>query len=225
MSQTEITLAYATPILRRLCDGAGPVNAGLKAAILERAEAPAGENKSNVGGWHSDTDLFNWPVPEVHQLLGWVGKATKSMMAATTRVSEVTGDLDAWAWANVLYDGGYNLPHLHADCMWSGVYYVDIGEADADVPRCGMLELMDPRPGIETLKVPGMPYSGGFRVQPRDGLLVMFPSWLYHFVRPYHGTRPRISIAFNLRILDTNLPDGVVGGAVSYPLMKTSDEY
>ena len=223
MNETEITLVYPTPILKQTCEDAPSVNAGLKAAILERARPPTGATKSNVGGWHSETDVFDWPVPEVRTLLGWVGKATKSMMSATSRMPGVTGDLEAWAWANVLYDGGYNLPHLHADCMWSGVYYVDVGEPDPDSELCGVLELMDPRPGIDILKVPGMPFSGGFRVEPRDGLMVMFPSWLYHFVRPYHGSRPRISVAFNLRIVDTNLPDGVVGGAISYPLMKTSD--
>ena len=35
---------------------------------------------------------------------------------------------------------------------------------------------------------------------PRAGVLVMFPSWLVHAVRPYVGTRTRISIAFNLSV-------------------------
>ena len=35
-------------------------------------------------------------------------------------------------------------------------------------------------------------------VVPRAGNLVMFPSWLSHAVRPYHGTDVRISIALNL---------------------------
>ncbi len=221
MSQTEITLVYPTPILQRQCDDAPAVNAALRDAILERAEPAKGAAKSNVGGWHSDTDLFDWPVPEVRVLLGWAAKATKSMMAATTRVDGVTGDLDAWGWANVLYAGGYNLPHVHGDAMWSGVYYVDIGEEDPADPLAGTLELLDPRGGIEALKIPGQPFSGGYRVRPRDGLLVLFPSWLQHFVRPYRGARPRISCAFNLRIVDTNLPTGVLGGAISYPLLKS----
>jgi hypothetical protein len=35
-------------------------------------------------------------------------------------------------------------------------------------------------------------------VAPRRGSIFMFPSWLFHGVRPYRGRRPRISIAFNL---------------------------
>jgi hypothetical protein len=37
-------------------------------------------------------------------------------------------------------------------------------------------------------------------VTPRDGLLVVFPAWLYHYVNPYQGTAPRISVAFNATI-------------------------
>ena len=33
-----------------------------------------------------------------------------------------------------------------------------------------------------------------------DDLLFMFPSWLFHQVRPYRGSGLRISIAFNLSV-------------------------
>ena len=35
-------------------------------------------------------------------------------------------------------------------------------------------------------------------IVPKAGNLVMFPSWLSHGVRPYHGDDVRISIALNL---------------------------
>ena len=36
----------------------------------------------------------------------------------------------------------------------------------------------------------------------RAGQLVMFPSWLYHEVLPYHGQRERIVVAFNAWLQD-----------------------
>ena len=44
--------------------------------------------------------------------------------------------------------------------------------------------------------------SGGVNeaLRPRAGRLVMFPAWLMHQVRPYHGNAERISIAFNLSL-------------------------
>ncbi|MGE5150505.1 MAG: putative 2OG-Fe(II) oxygenase [Rhodospirillaceae bacterium] len=38
------------------------------------------------------------------------------------------------------------------------------------------------------------------RIRPKAGRLVMFPSWVFHQVRPYHGGAERISIAFNLTV-------------------------
>ena len=38
------------------------------------------------------------------------------------------------------------------------------------------------------------------RIRPKPGKLVMFPSWVFHQVRPYHGNAERISIAFNLTV-------------------------
>ena len=37
-------------------------------------------------------------------------------------------------------------------------------------------------------------------VPPVAGVLVLFPAWIYHQVRPYAGKATRISIAFNLSI-------------------------
>ena len=37
-------------------------------------------------------------------------------------------------------------------------------------------------------------------VRPKTGLMVMFPAWLLHQVRPYKGGAERISIAFNLSL-------------------------
>ena len=40
------------------------------------------------------------------------------------------------------------------------------------------------------------------RVKPRDGMLVLFPSYLSHYQAMYKGTEDRIVIAFNSSITD-----------------------
>jgi hypothetical protein len=50
------------------------------------------------------------------------------------------------------------------------------------------------------VSAPGDPYGEPFRVRAQSGLLVMFPSWLYHWVHPYAGETPRIAISFNATI-------------------------
>jgi len=59
------------------------------------------------------------------------------------------------------------------------------------------LEFLDPRAGVDAVTAPGDPYGEPFRVRPQAGLLVIFPSWLYHWVHPYAGKTPRIAISFN----------------------------
>jgi hypothetical protein len=80
------------------------------------------------------------------------------------------------------------------------VYYVDGGAENPDQPLSGMLEFLDPRAGAEAVSAPGDPYGEHFRVRPQAGLLVVFPSWLYHWVHPYAGETPRIAISFNATI-------------------------
>ena len=102
------------------------------------------------------------------------------------------------AWAMVMYNGHYTVPHNHSDAHWACVYYADAGDADQEgAPASGLLALVDPRQGGRT--TPGLDYVGTtFTVVPKTGRLVVFPAWLLHYVHTYLGTRPRISIACNL---------------------------
>jgi hypothetical protein len=77
---------------------------------------------------------------------------------------------------------------------------VDSGTDSQDQPLSGVLEFLDPRAGAEAVSAPGDPYGELFRVRAQAGLLVMFPSWLYHWVHPYAGETPRIAISFNATV-------------------------
>ena len=37
-------------------------------------------------------------------------------------------------------------------------------------------------------------------IRPKAGMMIVFPSWLSHGVRPYTGTATRMSIAINLSL-------------------------
>ena len=71
------------------------------------------------------------------------------------------------------------------------------GSENPDWPLNGLLEFIDPRSGAEAVTAPGDPYGEPFRIRPQSGLLVIFPSWLYHWVHPYAGSTPRIAVSFN----------------------------
>ena len=44
----------------------------------------------------------------------------------------------------------------------------------------------------------GLSIGASELVGPRPGMVLIFPSWLSHAVRPYHGDGVRISVAINL---------------------------
>ena len=43
---------------------------------------------------------------------------------------------------------------------------------------------------------------GTLRIKPRDGMLVLFPSYLIHYQALYTGTQDRVVIAFNSSVTD-----------------------
>lgn len=111
-------------------------------------------------------------------------------------------------WANVNRTGHGNEFHCHPSSVWSVVYYVDDGGISADPTLEGWLELMDPRAPASFMYAPhlafncagGLSVGGNEVVIPKAGLMVLFPAWVMHQVRPYKGTAERISIAFNLSL-------------------------
>ena len=94
-------------------------------------------------------------------------------------------------WTNINEPGSANLFHSHyrADADVSGVYYVQ--GKDTGVIRFATHEQMN------KMIRPGQPYANMIGHAPREGDLLMFPSYLLHDVEVNRSNRQRISIAFN----------------------------
>jgi uncharacterized protein (TIGR02466 family) len=193
----EVTSAFPTLIGRSRVPDAEAMNAELQALILGEERRYQSLGRSNIGGWHSQTHFFTRSEPAVNALTTWVTWAVKQMVEASAGPDVVAGPISLAAWATICRAGAYHAPHSHPDSAWSGVYYVDPGTRDPDRPLSGVLEFVDPRAGVEAVTAPGDPYGEPVRVHPQAGLLVVFPSWLYHWVHPYAGSAPRIAISFN----------------------------
>ena len=100
-------------------------------------------------------------------------------------------------WANVNHPGGYNRPHLHPNCLFSGVYNIKAPK------NSGVLKLIDPRPGIQMImprRKPGeLPpqFWRDVNYQPLDGRIIMFPAWMWHEVETNLSNEIRVSVSFN----------------------------
>ncbi len=198
----EFAFTFATIVLERHFSGVDALNQRLSAKILSREAEGPGLVKSNVGGWHSAGDFLRWEGPESHELFQHVAAAVKDYAAVERRVDAAALELtvSAEAWANVARAGHYAKPHVHPNANLSCVYYVDAGDAPADDPHSGVIEFLDPRNRPGMFATEGSLGFDAYRVTPQSGLLLMFPAWLYHYVHPYRGSAPRISVAFNVTI-------------------------
>lgn len=192
----ELKPIFPTVILARRLDALIPLNDRLHQIVLERERRdPAGLGASNVGGRHSAGDLHEWDYPEIRALVREFFEAGRDMTAATLPPGldgEIRLRFHGGCWANLLRNGGYNTVHNHATAVWSGSYYVCLGEPEPGPRHNGWIEFQDPRPANI--------HGGKERVRPEPGLLLMFPGWLNHYVHPFRGRGERISIAFNLDV-------------------------
>lgn len=129
--------------------------------------------------------------PRVHYLL--------NLANATDIEFEIDG------WGAVLRGGDGQNAHVHPGSMYAGVYYVSVPKEVSESGKSGgCLFFMDPRPaaGMSQVVRGKNLYGDPFELcpGPEGGLLVMFPPWLMHEVKPmpseYEG--PRIGISFNV---------------------------
>jgi uncharacterized protein (TIGR02466 family) len=198
----QIAAAFPTLIGRQQISDPTMTNTELTSLILEREQINPSHDHANFGGWHSASDLLEWPGTAVATVRGWITDALQRIVQASAQLPESQarsapprGAFRISAWANVARRGNYHRMHNHPGSAWSGCYYVT--GTGSDDSLAGVLEFYDPRPFTEMVDVPGSPYGQRMLIRPTPGLLVLFPSWLYHFVHPTAAESPRISIAFN----------------------------
>jgi len=212
MARIEIAVKglFATPVAAVELPGAARLNAELQQIILQRRSETASVQASNAGGWHSDRDILTWGGTAMAAIID-VAKNVATQMTADRHGKPVRPAWTTNAWANVNGPGDGNICHYHPGAYWSGTYYVADGGCADDPSLGGEFEMLDPRGPGPGMYAPHLKFAGedgtavgsGETIRPRPGLMVLFPSWLFHQVRPYRGTGLRISIAFNLGIAPT----------------------
>ncbi len=198
---------FATPVAAILLPDAEARNERLRARVLARRDEAPSIRSSNAGGWHSARDLPEWGGPDADEVLA-LARSAATQMTTDRFGAKVRPNWTMQAWANVNGPGESNIAHYHAGSFWSGTYYVDDGGCASDPSLGGEFEMIDPRGAAPAMYAPTLRFAGedglsagsGETIQPRPGLLVLFPSWLSHQVRPYRGTALRISLAFNLGV-------------------------
>jgi uncharacterized protein (TIGR02466 family) len=101
-------------------------------------------------------------------------------------------------WSNILKPGETHSPHTHANNIVSGVYYT---RAEDNSPA---ITFLDPRPQAKVLQPEAKEHnklnSSMWYYPAKTNRLLLFPSWLQHYVPVNKSNKDRYSIAFNVMI-------------------------
>jgi uncharacterized protein (TIGR02466 family) len=193
----QIEYVFSTPIFCKVRSDAGTLNDELRRFILELERTRPGVTRSNQGGWQSAPDFFNLDHPAITTLERYVEDAVRIASALVTTRPDLRYHLELYGWAAINRKGNYNTTHVHPMATWSGVYYVDPGD---EKQHCGgLIEFVHPVMASVMTFFPNLLPSARI-LQPKAGMLILFPSYLQHNVRLYSGEKPRICIPFNAHL-------------------------
>jgi tetratricopeptide (TPR) repeat protein len=110
-------------------------------------------------------------------------------------LSQQPDEYDIYAWSAVLDGEGNQKPHIHMSGYLSGCYYVTIPEevSGSGADNAGAFEMG--RPPEE------LPFKSDFPVEtvkPSEGLMLLFPAFMYHGTVPFKSDSKRICVAFDV---------------------------
>jgi uncharacterized protein (TIGR02466 family) len=132
-----------------------------------------GVEKSNIGGWQSQSDLQNYP--ELDNLNSAIKLAFKRIKRNNIHINSM--------WGNISSKYHYNMIHSHGNynsTEWSGCFYLQMPE------QSGAFRIHNRSHPSE--------YTDIF---PKSNELLFFGSDVHHSVLPNLSDKDRISIAFN----------------------------
>tara|TARA_A100001011_G_scaffold217090_1_gene225049 strand:- start:2948 stop:3544 length:597 start_codon:yes stop_codon:yes gene_type:complete len=155
-----------------------------------------GINKSNVKGWHSKDFDLNDKDPQT--FIAFILPAIEQVMTDMNwdKIKQTAKINNMWAIIN--RGGSANLRHQHGNSTISGAYYVRAPINSGDII------FYDPRPAPvyshPNVTNPNILNAQVNGVSPKEGALVLFPSYLDHSVNENKSVEERIVISFNIRI-------------------------
>ena len=199
MSDYKIYKLFPSPVFQYKIDKFTKINSELENYIFNlKKKDEKGQKKSNVGGWHSPFfDLENDSTPKkfvkiiqeflekvITNEMGWKYVANKVKIIAM--------------WSIINKKNSFNIKHNHPNSYLSAAYYVKVPK------NSGNISFYDPK----EQKNIRFPKTKKFTeisavvssMEPEEGDLLLFPSYLYHSVSENLSDNDRIIISFNIDI-------------------------
>lgn len=197
LDQEKYEKLFSTPLLRFRVQDHTALDAALLVDGGKLRQQDEGVQKSNRAGWHSSGNLFDETAPAFQTLRQAAEKAVhEATRKVTSKVAPENLRLKIFAWMNMNPPGGFNAPHTHPGAHWSGVYYVN--QPDVETGNSGMIEFLDPRSDLPSWRLlKASAFRPKFKIRPEAGQMILFPSYLMHWVYPNESDEERVTVAFN----------------------------
>jgi uncharacterized protein (TIGR02466 family) len=202
----NLTSIYSTPIWQTEYPYFEENKAQFIQSIRDLKEKyPEGVNKSNLFGYHSPQNIHEEET-RIHPFLHYAGEI---VMKAAEDLGFIPIDVALTSVWFTINDSRQcmNAEHIRGD-TFSGVFYLKAPEGS------GRLVLQNPGinrlwQGLSLVERKNQFTGEKISIAPVEGNIVMFPSYLPHWVEPNDHDDERISISFNAICL----PEGSLGHA------------
>ena len=190
-------LFFPTPVWTLQLDNYQSINEQMYKFIkITQSKDYEGINKSNIKGWHSKH--FNMQENEPKNFIKFILPAIEQVITDMNWEKQKQSVNINNMWAIINTGGAANLRHQHGNSTISGAYYVRAPKNSGDIV------FYDPRPApVYTYPKalnPNLLNAQVNGISPKEGALVLFPSYLDHSVNENLSNEERIVISFNITI-------------------------
>lgn len=175
--------------------------AAFHAALAEEVSAvPSRHSEPGTEDGRQTRELFPPTTPALKALRTLFDQAVRTYAARCSRdrthpfLAHIPSRWRLKSWATLMQRVREpEITHLHPESWLSGVYYPQLPPVvSTGRDKAGWLEFG--RPPFNLHHVVAPPIDS---VQPREGMLVLFPGYMFHRIRPFESECTRISIAFD----------------------------
>ena len=168
----------------------------IKSVYEEKKGDSVGAIHSNRGGWQSK-ELSSGGI-----IVSTLKHEVTRYFISNNIFKEGTRVKFSNVWCNINKKGDYNTAHLHPGCNLSGCMWIKTAK------DCGKIVFDNPQAFNEMLMMKS--YSDeyinfynnvtDYYLIPKEGNVIIFPSYLQHKVEENQSNTDRISVSFNIEI-------------------------
>lgn len=211
----NVSLHWPVPILTKKLESYEQVNAGLiELFATHRKSHGADDGKSYASA--DDLQKHYKEHPQFAALTRFISDSVYEITSTLNgeawkelKVQDLSINISG-IWFQITNEYNFHEVHVHGNCSWSGVYYVQSGDS---ANQANNKSLGFPN-GVTRFYGPHLDYQGAghldlgnmyvqdasFDSVPEDGKLVIFPSYLKHMPYPYIGDKDRIVVSFHAQV-------------------------